>query len=62
MMASINRQRFTQLETKGRSLAIVFSKIADVDEAVRTLESFGALMRESARAMVAERETGMEHG
>ncbi|HVK39834.1 MAG TPA: transcription-repair coupling factor [Candidatus Kapabacteria bacterium] len=61
MMASINRQRFCQLETRGRALAIVFSKVDDVDEAVRTLEGFTATMRASAREMVAEREE-MEGG
>lgn len=55
MMAAINRQKYTQLETKGRSLAVVFAKVEDVDEAVRTLESFASTMRGVAREMVAAR-------
>jgi hypothetical protein len=53
-MEAISRERNAQLDTKGRTLTIIYRGVNDLEESERVLGQLAARMRESRLAEVGE--------
>lgn len=53
VMYAINKERFVRLETKGKALSVLFSKVTSIDEAERVLAHFKEAMVEGAQEILA---------
>jgi transcription-repair coupling factor (superfamily II helicase) len=62
IMEAISRERNAQLDTKGRTLTIIYRGVNDVDESERVLSKLAAKMREGRLAEVGSSEGVREEG